>query len=84
VLVDRDPDLHADQQPREAILAPAERQRPVVNPVELQQVRIGRDRLGASEIAKALKVDRRQSSAYARPRRGGPPLMIIAASACTF
>ena len=38
VLVDGDTDLHAGQQPRQAILALAERQRPVVDPVELQQV----------------------------------------------
>jgi hypothetical protein len=37
VLVERDTNLHAGQQPRQAILALAERQRPIVDPVKLQQ-----------------------------------------------
>jgi hypothetical protein len=46
VLVDGDPNLHAGQQPRQAILALAERQRTVVDPIELQQVEGTRDSTG--------------------------------------
>jgi hypothetical protein len=45
VLVERDPCRHPGQQPRQPILAPAERQRPI-DPVKLQQVEGLEDGIG--------------------------------------
>jgi hypothetical protein len=46
VLVERYPEVHAGQQSRQAILALAERQRPIVDPVHLQEVEGLQDGIG--------------------------------------